>query len=116
MSSIYCFNTVTNVEWCCSPGDNSINCTPSGTVTCAPPRSVAGDLSYTYCNGASSPTACGVKSLELTAIGSWRNVSVPSFPAYTYVSGYKSYSACYYHIKAVPYTWMDGAKLYIFVN
>lgn len=57
-----------------------------------------------------------MSTLELTAYGGWKNVSVTKFPTFVTVAGQRSYPACYYHIKPEKYKWMDGSKIKIFVT
>jgi hypothetical protein len=101
------------VEWCCSSGDTSVNCTASADIVCSPARASSGDFAYTYCRGASDPTNCGVNSLELTATSSFKTINRTSFPSYVTVANKKSYLACYYHIKPESYKWKDGASIKI---
>ncbi|CDW88451.1 UNKNOWN [Stylonychia lemnae] len=108
----YCLKAQT-IEYCCSPFDNSTNCNTNSTngVVCSPRQDISGVFINSYCKGASSPTSCGVDSLELIASDSTKTVNVSSLPFSVKVQNSLSYLACYYHIKPLQYTWKNGAQI-----
>lgn len=72
-------------------------------------------LFYTYCKGASYPSACGVSSNEIQADGSVQTVTA-TLPYDVVDSNSLTYLACYYHIYAKPYSWKSGAQIAINVK